>query len=95
MEERARLLVNQLLLLSDAAQRSGEGWPDLCATNELRTVLLEVVESAEAHARRWNALARQLEALAVEGAHMHLEDGVAVAATGDHFAEADAAPLPL
>lgn len=95
MEERSRLLVNQLLLLSDAAQRAGEGWPDLGATGELRTVLLEVVEAAEAQARRWNDLARRLEALAVEGAHLHLEHGTVVLASEDHLVDPDAAPLPL
>ena len=95
MEERSRLMVNQLLLLSDAAQRAGEGWPDLGATGELRTVLLEVVEAAEAQARRWNDLARRLEALAVEGPHLHLEDGGVIEAADDHTADLDAAPLPL
>jgi hypothetical protein len=83
MEMRSRVLVNQLLLLSDAAQGAGEGWPDVSQTGELRTVLLEVVEAAEAQARRWNDLARRLEALAVEGAHVHLEDGRVIEA-GDH-----------
>lgn len=83
MEMRSRVLVNQLLLLSDAAQGAGEGWPDAAQTGELRTVLLEVVEAAEAQARRWNDLARRLEALAVEGAHVHMVDGAVVEAA-DH-----------
>lgn len=80
--DRARVVVEQLLAVSDMAQRAGEGWPDAPATSELRTFLLDVVELAEANARRWNDLARRLDALAMDGAHVHLIDGTVVAAHG-------------
>src|SRR5688500_15058653 len=68
MADHSRVVVERLLGVSDLAQRAGEGWPDAPATSELRTLLLDVVEAAEAHARRWNDLARRLEALGMDGA---------------------------
>jgi hypothetical protein len=73
--DRAERVQEQLLELSDVAQTTLGEWPDAAGTGELRTLLLEVVETAEAGARRWQELARRLEGVALESIHLHLVDG--------------------
>jgi len=73
--DQAERVHEQLIELSDLAQSALDEWPDAGGTGELRTLLFEVLESAESGARRWRELAARLEGLAVEAVHVHLVDG--------------------
>ncbi len=81
--DQAEQLHDHLIELSDLAQTALGDWPDASGTGELRTLLLEVVESAESGARRWTELARRFEALASGGGHLHLIDGELMAVVDD------------
>lgn len=73
--DQAEQVQEQLLALSDIAQTALGEWPDAAGTGELRTLLLEIVETAEGGARRWQELARRLGGVALDSIHLHLVDG--------------------
>ncbi len=88
--DQAERVHEYLIELSDLAQAALDEWPDAGGTGELRTLLFEMLESAESGARRWRELAARLEGVAVESAHLHLVDGELMSVpTGGEVDEAD------